>query len=185
MSCTGDSAADTMRVPICTPSAPSANAAAMLRPSQMPPAAITGTSTCEHTSGSRTIDATSRWFLNPPPSPPSATMPSTPASMAFNAAWRFGTTWNTVIPASCRASVNRCGSPADVVANRTPWSCTNSTMPGSRTNACAMFTPKGLSVRSRILAISSRTSSSRPDDVSMIPSAPAFETAEASCARAM
>ena len=56
---------------------------------------------------------------------------------------------------------------------------------GSRTNACAMFTPNGLSVRSRILAISSRTSSSRPDDVSMIPSAPAFDTADASCARAM
>ena len=32
-SCTGDSAADTMRVPICTPSAPSANAAAIARPS--------------------------------------------------------------------------------------------------------------------------------------------------------
>ena len=79
-----------MRVPICTPSAPSANAAAMVRPSQMPPAAITGTSTCEHTSGISTIDATSRWFLKPPPSPPSATMPSTPASIAFSAAWQVG-----------------------------------------------------------------------------------------------
>ena len=42
-----------------------------------------------------------------------------------------------------------------------------------------MLTPNGLSVRSRILVISSRTSSSRPDDVSMIPSAPAFDTADA------
>ncbi len=38
LSCTGDSAADTMRVPICTPSAPRAKAAAIERPSQMPPA---------------------------------------------------------------------------------------------------------------------------------------------------
>ena len=51
-------------------------------------------------------------------------------------------------------------SPADVVTNRTPWSCTKSTIPGSRTKSCAMFTPNGLSVRSRILAISSRTWSS-------------------------
>ena len=41
--CTGLSAAETMRVPICTPSAPRAKAAAIVRPSVMPPAAITGT----------------------------------------------------------------------------------------------------------------------------------------------
>src|SRR3546814_1734615 len=48
-----------------------------------------------------------------------------------------------------------------------------------------MFTPKGLSVRSRILRISSRITSSSPDDVSMIPMAPAFDTALASCERAI
>ena len=47
LSCTGDSAALTMRVPICTPSAPSTNAAAIDRPSQTPPAAMIGTSTCD------------------------------------------------------------------------------------------------------------------------------------------
>ena len=52
-------------------------------------------------------------------------------------------------------------------------------------NSWATFTPQGRSVRSRILAISTRTSSSWPDDVSMIPIPPAFETADASCARAM
>ena len=41
-------------------------------------------------------------LLNPPPSPPSATMPSTPASIAFSARGRLGTTWNTVMPASCK-----------------------------------------------------------------------------------
>ena len=48
-----------------------------------------------------------------------------------------------------------------------------------------MFTPKGLSVRSRIFTISARTASSSPDDVSMMPRPPALETAEASCARAI
>ena len=77
------------------------------------------------------------------------------------------------------------GSPADVVTKRTPWSCTKSTIEESRTSICAMFTPKGLSVRSCIVRISSLTWSSWPDDVSMIPSAPALLTAEASWARAM
>ncbi len=184
-SCTGDSAADTMREPICTPSAPSANAAAMLGPSQMPPAAITGTSTFEQTSGSSTIVATSSGFLNPPPSPPSTTRPSTPAATAFNAAASDGTTWNTVSPASFSCLVYWRGSPADVVTKRTPCATTNSTIDGSRTKSCAMFTPNGWSVRSRILRISSRTASSSPEDVSMMPRPPAFETAEASCARAI
>ena len=53
LSCTGDSAALTMRVPICTPSAPSIIAAAIDRPSQMPPAAMIGTSTCDAINGSK------------------------------------------------------------------------------------------------------------------------------------
>src|SRR4051812_2552949 len=56
---------------------------------------------------------------------------------------------------------------------------------GSRTNAWAMLTPKGLSVRSRIFSISIRTWSSSPDDVSMIPSPPALDTADASWLRAI
>src|SRR4051794_10431643 len=58
-------------------------------------------------------------------------------------------------------------------------------MPGSRTKACAMLTPNGLSVRSRILRISSLMTSSSPDEVSMIPIAPALDTADASCALAI
>ncbi len=67
----------------------------------------------------------------------------------------------------------------------TPWSITNDTIAGSRTNACAMFTPNGLSVSVRIFLISSRIASSSPDDVSMMPSPPAFDTADASWARAI
>jgi hypothetical protein len=123
--CTGDSAALTMRVPIWMPSAPSAKAAAMVRPSSMPPAAMMGRSVLLAISGSRTINATSRGFLKPPPSPPSTTRPSTPASIAFSAADSDGTTWNTVRPALFNASQYLRGSPAEVVTNLTPWSITN------------------------------------------------------------
>ena len=92
----------------------------------------------------------------------------------------MGTTWKTVSPPSFSWAVYFVGLPAEVVTNFTPWEMTNSTMTvGSATKAWAMFTPKGLSVRSFILAISSRITSSSPDEVSMIPMAPVLETAEA------
>ena len=56
---------------------------------------------------------------------------------------------------------------------------TNWAIAGSRTKAWAMFTPNGLSVRSRIFSISLRTASSSPLDVSMMPMPPALLTAEA------
>ena len=185
LSCTGDSAADTIRVPICTPSAPRAKAAAIVAPSMIPPAAMIGTSTRERTSGSSTIVATGVGLLKPPPSPPSTTSPSTPASTAFSAAASVGTTWYTVSPASLSTLVYLVGEPADVVTNLTPWSITNSAMFGSRTKAWAMLTPNGRSVRSRIRRISSLTASSSPDEVSMIPQAPAWETADARRLRAI
>ena len=71
------------------------------------------------------------------------------------------------------------------MTNFTPWSTTKETMSGSRTKAWAMFTPNGLSVSVRIFLTSSRTASSSPDEVSMMPRPPALDTAEASCARAI
>ena len=169
-SCTGDSSDDTMRVPIWMPSAPSAKAAAIVAPSTMPPAAMIGTRTFDATSGSSTIVATSRGFLKPPPSPPSTTSPSTPASIAFSAPCRFGTTWNTVSPAalSWRRVLRRLAGRGGHEAAR-PARRRSRRSSGSRTKACAMFTPNGLSVRSRILRISSFTASSSPDEVSMMP----------------
>src|SRR5262249_48020966 len=184
-SCTGDSAALTMRVPICAPSAPNTIAAAIDTPSQMPPAAMIGTSTCDAINGNNTIVDAPVGALNPPPSLPSTPRPSTPASTALHAPRSEGTTWNTVMPLSLSAAVYFIGLPAEVVTNVTPCSATKSTMDSSRTKSCAMFTPNGLSVRSRILAISPRMTSSSPDDVSMMPMAPAFDTAEASCALAI
>jgi hypothetical protein len=89
-------------------------------------------------------------------------------------------------PPSFSWAVYFVGLPAEVVTNFTPWEMTNSTMTvGSATKAWAMFTPKGLSVRSFILAISSRMTPSSPDEVSMMPMAPALETAEAKLERAI
>ena len=51
-----------------------------------------GTLTFEQTNGKRTIDATPFGLLNPPPSNPSTTRPSTPASIALSAAEREGIT---------------------------------------------------------------------------------------------
>ena len=101
----GDSAADTILVPSWMPSAPSASAAAIVGPSRNPPAAMTGNAIRETTSGTSTIDATGRGLLNPPPSPPSTISPSTPASAAFCAAAKVGTTWKTVSPASFSCAV--------------------------------------------------------------------------------
>ena len=92
LSCTGDSEQDTIRVPICTPSAPMANAPAIDKPSEIPPAAIMGMSTRERINGNKTIVETGLGFLKPPPSPPSTINPSTPASMAFSAMSSVGTT---------------------------------------------------------------------------------------------
>ncbi len=92
-SCTGLSAQLTKRVPIWMPSAPRANAAAMPRPSQMPPAAIRGTSTRARMACSSTRVDTSSGFLKPPPSAPSTTRPSTPASTHLSAVSTVGTAW--------------------------------------------------------------------------------------------
>ena len=71
----------------------------------MPPAAMIGTSTAARTAGSNTIVAAPFGSLNPPPSTPSTTRPSTPASTALWAAATVGTTWNTVRPAAFSADV--------------------------------------------------------------------------------
>ncbi len=129
--------------------------------------------------------ATSRGFLNPPPSLPSTMRPSTPASTAFKAAESVGTTWKTVKPAAFSCAVYFVGLPADVVTNVTPCSITKSAIAGSRTKACAILTPNGLSVRVRIFFISSLMTSSSPELVSIMPMPPALETAAASCDRAI
>ena len=73
------------------PSAPAAKAAAIPTPSTIPPAAIIGKSVCLRIDCSKTYRPTSSGFLNPPPSVPSTTNPSTPALTALRAPARLGT----------------------------------------------------------------------------------------------
>ena len=77
------------RVPIHTPSAPSARAAASPRPSTMPPAATTGTwsPTASATWGTSAMVATRPVW--PPASVPWATTMSQPA-------WTAATVWRTL-----------------------------------------------------------------------------------------
>ncbi len=154
----------------------------MVRPSTMPPAAITGTLTFSRKrASSSTMLATSAWInLNPPPSPPS-TLPARPHPPRWratppSATARHGT---PVIPASLSGPTIFIGSPAgEVVTNFTPWSSTKiSRCPDRARTQSATFSPNGFVVSVRIVFTSARTSSSRPDDVSMIPSPPAFDTA--------
>ncbi len=72
------------------------------------------------------------------------------------------------------------GSPADVVTNLMPCSKTNSIMLSSLRNIKGKLTPKGLSVSLAIARISALQFSVSPDEVSITPNPPAFETAEAS-----
>ena len=120
LACTAASWLASIRVPICTPSAPSTTAAAAERASQIPPAAMIGRSTLSATSGSRTIVDAPRADLKPPPSTPSTTKASTPASTAFIAPFSDPMTCTTVMPASCSRAVNNAGSPAEVNTWRTP-----------------------------------------------------------------
>ena len=86
------------RVPTCTPSAPSAKAAAMPRPSAMPPAAITGMDTASHTAGTSVIVVSSPMW--PPASVPSATTASAPRRSMRAASALEATTGTTLMPAS-------------------------------------------------------------------------------------
>ena len=86
------------------------------------------------------------------------------------------------MPASCSRAVNSDGSPAEVVTKRMSLATNRSTTAGSRLNSSAMLAPTGRSVRSRTRCTSARPCS---EVVSMMPSAPALETAAASWAPAI
>jgi hypothetical protein len=95
-----------------------------------------------------------------------------------------GTTWNTVSPAAFSCAVYLVGSPAEVVTNARP---------GRRRSRRSRVAHEGLGDvhAERLvgevahLADLVAHASSSPDDVSMMPSPPAFDTADASWARAI
>jgi hypothetical protein len=181
--CTAASWLASIRVPICTPSAPRTTAAVADRASQIPPAAMIGRSTRLATRGSNTNVDASRAALNPPPSTPSTTSASTPASTAFMAPFSDPTTCTTVMPASCSRAVNNAGSPAEVNTCRTSAATSSSMMDGSRFQPWIIrLAATGRSVSSRTLCRSARPSAV---NVSIMPRPPPSETAAASSALAM
>ena len=97
-SCTPHSSTVRKRVPHCTPSAPSAKAASIPRPSTMPPAAMTGIETAAATDGTSAIVVSSP--ICPPASVPSATTASAPRRSMRAARAEEATTGTTFTPAS-------------------------------------------------------------------------------------
>ena len=96
------------RVPRLAPWAPSINAAAMPRPSAIPPAATTGTSPATSTTAGTRAMVEIQPEL-PPASLPCATRTSEPASSASSAARLSPTVWIHRIPRSCARAIKSAG----------------------------------------------------------------------------
>ncbi|MCY1535468.1 hypothetical protein D9M68_708750 [compost metagenome] len=176
------------RVPMLMPSAPSASAAAMPRPSAMPPDAMIGMRSLRAATGSSTRPGTSSSPGWPAHSKPSTDTASTPLRSA-ESAWRTEVhLWTIFTSWRFRASMKSFGLLPAVSTIFTPLSmmaCTYSAYGGGFTaGRIVRFTPKGLSVIVRVRAISWRRSSG-VGCVSAVrmPRPPAFDTAAASSAR--
>src|SRR5258708_39989446 len=89
-----------------------------------------------------------------------------------------------MMPAAFSGAMNFAGLPADVVTNLTPELQTNFSIASSRRNRIGRLTPNGR-FSAFILLISAWQASVSPDEVSMMPSPPARDTAEASWERAI
>ena len=166
------------RVPTQTPAAPSANAAAMPRPSAMPPAAITGVlptaSTTAGTSGNvATVPLT--W---PPASQPCATTISTPISTARLASSALPTVYITTAPPAFARFTRSPGS-----RQKKDMTGTFSSRQASSRSSCgnSMFrlTAKGFAVSERVFCTARRRVSISARHSGNVPSAPALLTAAA------
>ena len=169
--------ATTKRVPICTPCAPSINAAAKPLPSAMPPAAITGMSTASTTWGTSVMVVADP--ICPPLSMPSATTASAPARSISFAMATLATTGITFTPAAFHISMNLAGLPAPVVTTSTPSSTITLATSSALGLSSMTLTPIGFEVSSRALRICSLTMSAGALAAPMMPSPPASETAAA------
>ncbi len=132
------------RVPTWTPAAPSIKAAATPRPSAIPPAATTGTSTASTTCGTSAIVDVSP--ICPPDSVPSATTAVAPRRATRRASATEATTGMTLMPASFQAFMYLVGLPAPVTTTGTCSSITTCATWSANGLISMTFTPKGLSV---------------------------------------
>ena len=172
------SSANKKREPICTPSAPINNAAAIPRPSTIAPATTTG---MEISGKIFSIKDMVVWLpICPPASIPSIIIASAPASSIRLASFRDGTTGITLMPASCNGLIYGTGLPAPSVTNAGFSSMiisTNSSLLGAIN---MRLTPKGLSVKSLQARISLRVHSASRPPRAITPVAPALATAATS-----
>ena len=167
----------TKRVPICTPTAPNANIATKARPSAIPPAAITGSSTASTTCGtSAKVVTLPTW---PPLSSPSAIMASTPTLANRLANATAETTGITLAPDALKRSMYFPGFPAPVVITGTFSSQTAATHSSTKGERSIKLTPKGFVVCAFTCRICSRRRSPGILPAPITPRPPASETAEA------
>ena len=166
-------------MPIQTPCAPSASAAAMPRPSTIPPAASTGTgATASTTAGTSASVATSpqTW---PPASQPCAQTTSTPAATRRPPPRPCPATPISSAPAAWTRSTYGLGSPQASETISTPAASTASSRP-SGGHSSRMFAWNGFDVSARTSSTNAATSSGFVQLSAIVPSAPASETAAAS-----
>mmetsp|Transcript_84573 Transcript_84573/g.244377 ORF Transcript_84573/g.244377 Transcript_84573/m.244377 type:complete len:208 (-) Transcript_84573:172-795(-) len=176
------------RVPMFSPSAPIANAAANCTPVAEPPLATKGTFNSCAACASNTQLPTSSSPGCPPQSKPSMEMKSAPMRTAA-CAWRVAThLWMTKTPASFKALMTFSGLRPAVSTTLTPSSMMILMMPSKSgctpTGSRVMLTPNGLSVKLLHFLISSRKPSvpfggRATVRAVMMPRPPAFETAAA------
>ena len=179
----GHSSLTSRQVPTWMPQAPRAKAAAACRPSAMPPAATTGTSTASMTWGTRAMVVISPTW--PPDSVPSAMTASTPRRTRRLARMVAATTGMTLMPWSFQAGTYLPGLPAPVVTTWTPSSMMTRAISSAQGFISIRFTPKGLSVSSLARRISWRRRWPSQAPVAIMPSAPALEQAAANSPVAM
>ena len=164
------------RVPIQTPCAPKASAAARPRPSTMLPAATTGIETASTICGISAMPAT--WPVCPPASVPCATTTSQPACSAATAWLTLPHMLITSRPASWHLWITGRGTPRPAMNALAPSSMITSIAciieSGS---AASRSTPKGFCVRSRTRRISRRMPSGPSPAMPSVPKPPASETA--------
>ena len=166
--------ATTKRVPICTASAPSINAAQNPLASAIPPAATTGIETASATCGTSVIVVCSP--ICPPDSIPSAITISAPALSISFASATDATTGITLIPASFHIFMYFPGFPAPVDTTDTFSSTTTCATSSICSLKSIIFTPTGLSVISLAFLISLLTHSPGALAAPMNPIPPALLT---------
>ncbi len=170
------------RVPNWTASAPNIKAAAIPRPSPIPPAAITGIDTASTICGKPLIVV--NLPICPPASIPSKMTASAPIFSILFAKATEGTTGITLMLCSLKRAMYLAGLPAPVVTTGTCSSQTKSTISSAKGESNIILTPKGCSVNSLTFLISFFTTSFGALPPAIIPNPPAFDTALANEASA-